>query len=142
MPSSPNTPTVECASAKTAPLSYYGYDGGSSVRELFSNTGAVTDTYDYDAFGNTVAQSGSTVNEFLYRGEQFDSALGLYYLRARYYQPQTGRFLTEDKFEGQELLDGSALKKRRPPSPVVHHLFAYADGDPVDGPILRERQAR
>ena len=114
-------------------LSYYGYDGSASVRELFSDTGAITDTYDYDAFGNTVARTGSTVNEFLYRGEQFDSALGLYYLRARYYQPQTGRFLTEDKFEGQELLEGSSpLRERRPPSPAVHHLFGYADGDPAD----------
>ena len=71
-------------------VSYYGYDAGASVRELFSDTGAITDTYDYDAFGNTVAQTGSTVNEFLYRGEQFDSSLGLYYLRARYYNPLSG----------------------------------------------------
>ncbi len=61
-------------------LSYYGYDAGGSTRELLSTAGAVTDTYEYDAFGNTVAQTGSTVNEFLYRGEQFDPALGMYYL--------------------------------------------------------------
>ncbi len=64
-------------------LSYYGYDAGGTVREIVNGAGAVTDTYDYDAFGNTVAQTGSTVNEFLYRGEQFDAALGVYYLRAR-----------------------------------------------------------
>ena len=64
-------------------LSLISHDAGASVRELLNSLGAVTDTYAYDAFGNTVAQTGSTVNEFLYRGEQFDTGLGMYYLRAR-----------------------------------------------------------
>jgi len=79
-------------------VSYYGYDGGGSVRQLFDASGAITDTYTYDAYGNTVAQNGTTVNSFLYRGEQFDTTLGMYYQRARYYIPRTGRFLTADTF--------------------------------------------
>jgi uncharacterized protein RhaS with RHS repeats len=51
---------------------------------------AVTDTYDYDAFGNKINSTGATPNNYLYRGEQFDPDLGLYYLRARYYNPLTG----------------------------------------------------
>jgi RHS repeat-associated protein/uncharacterized repeat protein (TIGR01451 family) len=82
-------------------VSYYGYDGGGSVRQLTDTTGAVTDTYAYDAFGNTVAQTGTTFNQFRYRGEQFDSTLGMYNLRARYYRPLMGRFLTADKYEGK-----------------------------------------
>ena len=114
-------------------LSYYGYDGGGSVRELFSGTGAVTDTYDYDAFGNTVEQTGSTVSEFLYRGEQFDSGIGMYYLRARYYAPNTGRFLTEDKFEGEGMPACDCAIKRMKVVPAgVHHLFIYGGGDPVN----------
>jgi RHS repeat-associated protein len=35
-----------------------------------------------------------------YRGEQYDADLGLYYLRARYYNPATGRFLSRDPFDG------------------------------------------
>ena len=70
--------------------SFYGYDGGGSVRQLTSASGTVTDTYNYDAFGNKLNSTGSTPNEFLYRGEQFDSDLGLYYLRARYYNPLRG----------------------------------------------------
>ena len=101
-------------------VSYYGYDAGASVRELFSDTGAITDTYDYDAFGNTVARTGSTVNEFLYRGEQFDSVLGIYYLRARYYNSGTGRFLTVDPLEGS------------PSDPTTLHKYLYAGGDPVN----------
>jgi len=54
-----------------------------SVRLLTDATGAVTDTYDYDGWGNAVNTTGSTPNVYLYRGEQYDPDLGLYYLRAR-----------------------------------------------------------
>jgi hypothetical protein len=58
---------------------------------IMTNTvGRVTDSYEYDAFGNEFTVSGSTPNEMLYRGEQYDSDLGLYYLRARYYNPAGG----------------------------------------------------
>jgi hypothetical protein len=43
-----------------------------------------SDTHDYDGFGNIVNASGITPNNYLYRGEQFDPDLGLYYLRERY----------------------------------------------------------
>ena len=43
--------------------------------------GAVTDSYEYDAYGNSFTVSGTTPNEMMYRGEQYDSDLGLYYLR-------------------------------------------------------------
>ena len=68
--------------------SFYGYDGAGSVRQLTSTAGAITDSYDYDAFGNKINSTGTTPNNYLYRGEQFDSDLGLYYLRARYYNPR------------------------------------------------------
>ncbi len=60
------------------------------------SAGAVTDSYEYDAFGNKVNSTGSTPNNYLYRGEQWDSDLGLYYLRARYYNPLTGRFMSRE----------------------------------------------
>jgi RHS repeat-associated protein len=60
----------------------------------------VTDTYDYDAFGTLIAQAGSTPNSYLYCGEQFDGDLKLYYMRARYADPDRGRFWTQDSFEG------------------------------------------
>jgi YD repeat-containing protein len=63
---------------------FYVYDGHGSVRALTDGTGAVIDTYEYDAFGNLVAGTGSTPNNNLYTGEHFDVDLGLYYLRARY----------------------------------------------------------
>ena len=80
----------------------------------------VTDTYDYDAFGNKINSTGSTPNNFLYRGEQYDPDLGLYYLRARYYNPITGRFMSRDPKDGV-LTD-----------PKMLHKYLYAGGDPAN----------
>jgi len=100
--------------------SFYGYDGFGTVRQLTNSSGAITDTYDYDAFGNKVNSTGTTLNNYLYRGEQFDPDLGLYYLRARYYNPNTGRFMSRDVADG-DLSD-----------PATLHKYLYAKGDPID----------
>jgi RHS repeat-associated protein len=97
--------------------SFYGYDGFGSVRTLTASTGAVTDTYDYDAWGNAVNTTGATPNVYLYRGEQYDPDLNLYYLRARFYVPATGRFLTQD----------SEMGVLRKPTTLHKYLYAYAD---------------
>jgi RHS repeat-associated protein len=70
------------------------------VRLLTDAAATVTDTYDYDAFGNLISRTGTTSNDYLYTGEQFDANLGFYYLRARYLNPSNGRFATIDTFEG------------------------------------------
>jgi RHS repeat-associated protein len=57
---------------------------------------------------------------YLYRGEQYDSDLNLYYLRARYFNPLTGRFLSTDPFEGS-VIDPVSLQK-----------YLYASADPVN----------
>jgi RHS repeat-associated protein len=108
--------------------SFYGYDGGGNVRQLTNSAGAVTDTYEYDAFGNDVYHTGTTPNNYLYRGEQYDSDLGLYYLRARYYNLATGRFLSRDPEDGKTL------------DPATLHKYLYANGDPVNGIDPRGRE--
>jgi len=110
--------TQQIANAWTP--SFYGYDGGGNVRLLTDATGTVTDTYDYDAWGNQVNTSGSTPNVYLYRGEQYDPDLGLYYLRARYFDPVTGRFLTRDPERGRIV------------TPEGLHKYLYAWADPVN----------
>jgi RHS repeat-associated protein len=120
-------------SQRRTATSFYGYDAGGSVHQLTDNTGTVTDTYAYDAFGNTVAQTGSTVNEFKYRGEQYDASLQMYYLRARYYRPQTGRFLSQDKWEEADSIPcpcGAKVPFLTPGG--LNHLFEYAHADPAN----------
>ena len=76
---------------------YFLPDAQGSTRNLTDATGAVTDTYRYTAYGELYDQSGlSTTNNYRYTGQQYDSLTGLYSLRARYYDPGTGRFLTRD----------------------------------------------
>ena len=85
----------------TPQTSFYGYDAHGNVTFLTDAAGAVTDSYDYDAWGMLVSSTGSTVNTRLYVGEEFDPDLGLINLRAREYSPATGRFLTIDPAMGQ-----------------------------------------
>jgi RHS repeat-associated protein len=100
--------------------SYYGYDGQGSVRFLTGSTGAVTDHYTYDAFGNQVAAVGATPNVNRYAGEAFDAALQMTYLRARYMNPGSGRFWTMDTFAGS------------PFEPRSLHRYLYCGADPVN----------
>jgi RHS repeat-associated protein len=97
---------------------YYGYDGTGSVRYLMDGTGTVTDTYTYDAFGTMLEKTGTTTNAYLFQGEQFDETLGLYYLRARYMDPNLGRFATMDTFEGDNM------------DPRSLHMYAFVLNDP------------
>jgi RHS repeat-associated protein len=99
--------------------SYYGYDGLGSVRVLYDATGNATDTYSYDAFGNLQESSGSTLNYYRFAGQQWDPDIKLYYNRARYLNPDTGRFTTRDTWEGS--LD----------DPASLHRYLYASANPV-----------
>jgi RHS repeat-associated protein len=103
---------------------FYGYDGHGSTRLLTDAAGAVTDTYTYDAFGILIAQThagAATPNNYLYAGEQFDPDLGLYYNRARYLNPNTGRFWSMDAFEGNNS------------DPLSLHKYLYAHSNPANG---------
>jgi len=100
--------------------SFYQYDGRGTVRLLTNSAGAVTDSYEYDAFGNLIASTGSTPNAYLYRGERYDADLGLYYLRARWYNPVTGRFMTRDPDSGS-IYDPASL-----------HRYNYGRANPVN----------
>jgi RHS repeat-associated protein len=97
---------------------FYVNDGHSGVRLITNNTGAVTDAYNYDGYGNLLQSVGNASNE-RYRCESSDSSTGLQYLRARYYDPSTGRFLSTDAFEG-------TLK-----NPVSRHRYLYGNNNPL-----------
>lgn len=99
--------------------SFYLKDGHSGVRILTDSSGNVTDAYNYDAYGKLVSQTGSSDNAYLYRGEQSDNLLSLQYLRARYYDPNTGRFISTDPVEGSLT------------SPVSRHRYLYGNDNPI-----------
>ena len=84
-------------------------------------------------FGSLVAGFGNTDNHNLYVGETFDLDLGLYYLRARWYRPTTGRFVTADKYEGEQTGGCRCVNsKAKRPHFASHHPFAYVNSDPVN----------
>jgi RHS repeat-associated protein len=77
--------------------SFYHYDGLGSARQLTDSSGAVAASYTYDGYGNVIASSSSVNNAYGYTGEQqFNEAENLVYLRARYYKPSIGRFISRD----------------------------------------------
>jgi RHS repeat-associated protein len=100
--------------------SFYGLDGTGSVRFLTNDGGAVTDTYTYDAFGKLIGSTGVTPNPHLYVGEHFENQVGSYYLRARYMNPDSGRFWTMDDFEGMSA------------DPMSLHKYLYANANPTN----------
>jgi RHS repeat-associated protein len=96
--------------------SFFLMDGHSGVRVLTDKLGNLTDTSSYDAYGNVTNPLSA---EFGYRGESLEDLTRLQYLRARYYELSTGRFLGVDPFEG----DVS--------SPVSRHRYLYGNANPV-----------
>ncbi|MEX2214855.1 MAG: putative Ig domain-containing protein [Phycisphaeraceae bacterium] len=100
--------------------SYYLHDGQMSVRALTDAAGIVTDTYTYDAAGRLIDSTGATPNDYLFTGEAFDAGADLYYLRARYNDVSTGRFISSDPFPGFVARPDSL------------HRYIYASNDPVN----------
>ena len=81
--------------------------------------GIVTDTYTYDAFGNLLERTGTTANDYLYAASVL-TRTRLVLLRARHMSPATGRFFTQDTFEGVAH------------DPTSLHKYLYANANPVN----------
>ncbi|NNF17409.1 MAG: RHS repeat protein, partial [Gammaproteobacteria bacterium] len=84
----------------TGTTDFFHTDAHGSTQILSDASGLETDDYTYGDFGRLTDQDGSSSNAILYAGEQLDLETGNYYLRARYYDPATGVFLSRDPFEG------------------------------------------
>jgi RHS repeat-associated protein len=100
--------------------SFYVPDGRRSTRALMDVAGTFTDRYDYDAFGNTVSRQGTTPNNYLFDAQEFDPTIRLYNLRARQYDPLSGRFSSRDPVPGIAFDPGSM------------HPYTYAHSDPIN----------
>jgi RHS repeat-associated protein len=98
---------------------YYLYNGHGDVVQIVNTSGTPVNTYSYDEWGNITSQTEGIQNSFKYAGEIYDTETGLYYLRARYYDPSIGRFLNEDTVEGQ--ID----------NPLSQNLYTYVHNNPL-----------
>jgi RHS repeat-associated protein len=75
---------------------YYHFDALGSVVGLTNASGTTVEVYEYDVYGRVGATDASHPNRILFTGREYDKETGLYYYRARYYNPQIGRFLQTD----------------------------------------------
>lgn len=98
------------------------YDGHGSTRALLDASAAFVQHYAYTAYGMAIGfDEAAALTAILYSGEYFDAKIGLQNLRARWYDPNSGRFNRLDPFSGN-LRDPQSL-----------HKYLYAHGDPVNG---------
>jgi RHS repeat-associated protein len=93
------------AELRSTTTSYYAQDGLGSITSLTTSAGALGNTYTYNSFGNLTASTGSIVNRFQYTAREFDPETGIYFYRARYYDPTIGRFISEDPLGVRDNLD-------------------------------------
>lgn len=84
-------PLVQVSSGGT--ITYLHHDRMGSIIAISDNSGAVTSSYKYSPWGESSSMSGTT---FGFQGQRYDDETGLYYMKARYYDPETGRFLQPD----------------------------------------------
>ncbi|MEA5620583.1 DUF4114 domain-containing protein [Cronbergia sp. UHCC 0137] len=99
---------------------FYHADSLGSVRLLTDIAGNVANAYLYDPYGSVINQLEVQENAYKFTGEQFDSELENYYLRARYYNPATGRFVSRDPFAG-------FLER-----PLSLNDYLYGEGNPIN----------
>ena len=99
----------------------YHKDIQGSTTSLVKEDGSVDATYQYTDFGQTTINGDNKAeNEVCYTGGIYDQSTGLYYLNARYYNPEDGRFVTEDSYRGE--VD----------DPDTGHLYGYCANNPVN----------
>jgi RHS repeat-associated protein len=75
---------------------YFIVDGLGSIRQIVDRNGNSLNQYRYTAFGKMKQVQGGSGNTYMFTGREWDADAGLYYYRARWYDPDVGRFLAKD----------------------------------------------
>ena len=100
---------------------YFHAEGIGTIRALTDEQGNVTDRYTLEAFGTLLSHEGDDPNAYLFAGEPLDPNSGFYYNRARWLDPNAGRFASVDPFGGSVS------------EPTSLHRYLYVGGHPEDG---------
>ena len=103
---------------------YYIKDASNTVYGLVDVNNEIVEYYHYDAFGNFKIKDNYYLwipesaygNRFLFQGREYDYDTALYYFRARWYEPETGRWLSPDPIG----ISGGL------------NLYAFCENDPVN----------
>lgn len=98
---------------------YYITDALGSVLALTDSSGNVTDTYEYNEYGELTASTGSSYNPYRFTGQQWDEDSELYYMGARFYNQGTGRFTQRDHILG--------ISRQ----PQTFNRYVYANNNPI-----------
>ncbi|MBJ8055061.1 DNRLRE domain-containing protein [Bacillus cereus] len=113
---------VRLAMKSQGQILFYHYSPRGDVVAMTDSNGQVVASYDYDAWGNVLKSEAKGIaadNPFGYAGYMYDKEIGMYYLIARYYNPDNGVFLSVDPDPG----DGD--------DPVTQNGYTYGDNNPV-----------
>ena len=94
---------------------YYCYDASGSVTDIISADEILVESYTYKAFG-LPDNEGLIGNSYLFTGREWEYEIGLYYFRARYYDPSLGRFISADPIQF-----GGGI-----------NFYSYCDNNPVN----------
>ena len=106
--------------AKSEESSYYLYDGRNSVTGILTENANLTNSYQYDPYGNLTSGTADGVNYYGYNGESTNVKTGLQYLRARYYNAENGTFTTEDSDLGTT------------ENPLTRNRYDYTTNNPLN----------
>ncbi|WP_371278834.1 RHS repeat domain-containing protein [Anaerostipes sp.] len=107
--------------SKTTNYLLYHKDIQGSSTSLVKEDGSADATYQYTDFGETTINGDNKAeNEVCYTGGIYDQRTGLYYLNARYYNPEDGRLVTEDTYRGEN------------DKPDTQHLYVYCANNPIN----------
>jgi RHS repeat-associated protein len=100
-------------------FSYFLFNGHGDTVQTVTQEGEIQNQYDYVIFGSPTLTIETAACSIRYAGEYLDNETGLYYLRARYYNPYIGRFISEDSYWGED------------DNPLSLNLYTYCSNNPI-----------
>ena len=105
----------QIATKQNGQTNYYLQNAHGDITNITNQEGQTINTYNYDAYGRITKKEENIPNRITYAGEQYDPIIEQYYLRARNYDPEIGRFIQEDSYRGDGL-----------------NLYVYVGNNPVN----------